>query len=182
MAHHISEANQGKKAKRRTVAKFALAGIALLGIGAAATSAAWTDQAWFSGTASAASIELEASLNGTTWVSADTEGAAVAIVPASTFQNLVPNETRTVTIQIRNSSPSVSLSVAPPSITKVAGGTLWAAGSTATVTTDYGASNVTLTPGEVKPVIVSVSSGALPDSFQGATGNLTLSFTGTTLS
>ena len=84
-----------KKRKRAAIVKFGLVGAALVGIGAAATSAAWTDDAWFSATATAATIELEGSLDTTplNWDVADDEATAL-VIPAATFAELVPGETR----------------------------------------------------------------------------------------
>ncbi|WP_029292066.1 hypothetical protein [Cellulomonas sp. HZM] len=98
-----------KKRKRGAVIKFSLVGAALLGIGAAATSAAWTDDAWFTGSATAASIELKGAVSASaddivatdaSWSLADTQGSLT--IPGSTFADLLPNETRTVYLHLLN--------------------------------------------------------------------------------
>lgn len=170
----------GRPSRRRTVTKFALAALALLGIGAAATSAAWTDDAWFSGTASAATVELEGSLtSGGPWELADVVGEAV-VIPPETFENMLPAEVRTVTLYLHNAS-SVPLSV--PAGTLSATGPLFE--GTNPVIVSVGA----LTPASPLPVdgeasvvltLTAPDWGAADIGYQGATGDLTLQFTGTT--
>lgn len=91
--------------RRRTVTKLVLAAIAVLGIGAAVTVAAWTDDAWFTAEASTGEVELSGSIDGETFVPADEEGTLVIALDAEeNLANLVPNETRSVPLWIRNDS------------------------------------------------------------------------------
>ena len=73
----------------------------LTGFGAAGTSAAWTDDAQFSGSASAATIELRGSSDGATWSPADTAGTAVTL-PAVT--GLTPDTPVRRTVHLWNAS------------------------------------------------------------------------------
>ena len=98
---NTTEETQDRRKKRAVIARFALAGVAVLGIGAAATSAAWTDDAWFTADAAGATFEIEGSLNGTTWSPAD-DAATAVVIPAAQLANLLPGQTRTFTIQIKN--------------------------------------------------------------------------------
>jgi len=166
-----------RKRRRRTAVRISFAAVALLGIGAAATSAAWTDDAWFSATASGASIELQGSLDGTTWTDADTSATAVTI-PAATFANLGQGASKTVTIQIKNSS-TVPVTVAQ---TVTPSGNVFVSGTgyttPATITTDFSAG--TLAAGATKSIVVTVTTPPTwPSSYQGQTGSVTLTYTGT---
>lgn len=173
-----TKTNESKR-RRRGVARIALAGIALLGIGAAATSAAWTDDAWFSATASSAGIELEGSLDGTTWIEADTDAAGVAVaIPAATFANLGQGTTKTTTIQIRNSSS------VPLAVTQVvaATGTVFVSGAgfttPATVSTDF--TPGTLAVNATRSITVTVTTPAnWPSTYQSKSGAVTLRYVGT---
>ncbi|GAA1825033.1 hypothetical protein [Agromyces salentinus] len=102
--------------KRRLITGIALASVAVLGVGAAITTAAWTDDVWFSATANTSSIELYGALGDTApaldpanWEEADDEGTAI-VIPAASFADLVPEETRAVQIWLWNDS-TVDLSV-----------------------------------------------------------------------
>jgi len=102
--------------KRRLITGITLASVAVLGVGAAITTAAWTDNVWFSATANTSSIELYGAVGDTApaldpanWEEADEEVAAV-VIPAASFADLVPEETRAVQIWLWNDS-TVDLSV-----------------------------------------------------------------------
>lgn len=98
-----------RRKKRQPIIAFGLAALAIGGIGAAATSAAWSDNAWFSAPAAAATFNLQGSLDGTTWVEG-TQTTANGVttmqlqVPATAFANLLPGQTRTVDLWVRNES------------------------------------------------------------------------------
>lgn len=170
-----------KRKKRGTAIKFALAAIALTGIGAAATSAAWSDDAWFSASATAATVELQGSLSGTTgFVNADDAATAIAI-PTNTFQNLTPNQVRTVKVYVKNTS-SVPLTVAP---TLTPGGALFAAPKPATATIALTGPAGTLAVDGIAEYTVTVTGADWTNStadlaYQGVSGSLTVKFTGTT--
>lgn len=100
---------QERRKKRQPIIAFTLAALAVGGIGAAATSAAWTDNAWFSAPAAAATFNLQASLDGTTWVEGEqtTSNGVTTIqlqVPAAKFANLLPGESRYVDLWVLNES------------------------------------------------------------------------------
>ncbi|KQM80721.1 hypothetical protein [Agromyces sp. Leaf222] len=102
--------------KRRLITGISLAAVAVLGVGAAITTAAWTDNVWFSATANTSSIELLGAVGETepapgdaAWEEADEESTAV-VIPAASFADLVPEETRAVQIWLWNDS-TVDLSV-----------------------------------------------------------------------
>ncbi len=106
------------RTRRAQVLKYVLASGVLLGIGAGATSAAWSDDAWFSSGASSASVELQASTTAAgPWDNADTDPGVTFGTAA--FTNLLPNQTRTATIYLRNHG-STCLNVQAPTITKAA--------------------------------------------------------------
>jgi hypothetical protein len=106
---------------RRTTVGIALASVSVLGFGAALTTAAWTDDVWFAADASTSGIELygavgdtQPALVTTSWTDADTEPDAVT-VPAPSFADLVPGETRAASIWLWNDS-ATDLTVALPSL------------------------------------------------------------------
>ena len=98
-----------RRRKREPIIAFGLAVLAVGGIGAAATSAAWTDNTWFSAPAAGATFNLQGSLNGTDWVegSATTADGVTSFeleIPADEFADLIPGQTRTVDLWVRNES------------------------------------------------------------------------------
>lgn len=92
-----------KKNKRRPIVAFALATLAVGGVGAALTSAAWTDNVFFSASAAAATFDLEGSVDGgKTWSQSDAEGNITLKIDPSAYANLLPKQTRTVKLNVRN--------------------------------------------------------------------------------
>jgi len=91
-----------RNGKRRPLIAFSLAALAIGGIGAAATSAAWTDNTLFSASAAAATFDLQGSVDGTTWAQSSAAGSVELVVPASTFANLLPGQSRQVTLHVKN--------------------------------------------------------------------------------
>jgi hypothetical protein len=180
IAADAADRQDERKRKRGAVIKFSLAGAALLGIAAAATSAAWTDDAWFSASAQGATIELQGSLDSTplVWDNADTTGASL-VIPK--FDNLVPNETRTYTVHVKNSG-SVGVTVGAPTWTPSATDhAIFDAPHAATVTLSETAP-FTLAPNATKDVVVTVKTTGWDNTDtakQGATGAGSLVFTGT---
>lgn len=190
-----AQEQERKRKKRGAIVKFSLAGVALVGIGAAATSAAWTDDAWFKGTASAVNpdsgVKLEASLDGNNWYDADvvTDQDVVdhLTIDSSTFANLVPGESREITLHIRNSG-DVDLAVTPA---VHATGDLFGTGKDglgskpATASVDL-AANTVVAHGDVEDVLLTITAGAWNDtaadkaSYGDADGSLTIDFAGTT--
>ncbi|SDR95481.1 hypothetical protein SAMN04489860_0469 [Paraoerskovia marina] len=166
---HGAESND----RRRTGAKIALAALAIGGIGAAVTTAAWTDDVWMTSGANAASFELEGSVDGETWSEADDESTAI-VIDKSELGELVPGETRTVELQLRNAgSTDANLADATVSTT----GEVFAGDTPATAEVDSVAGTV-LAPGETTTADLTVSTPVLwPDEYQGDTGSIVITFT-----
>lgn len=146
---------QKRRNKRQPIIAFGLAVLAVGGIGAAATSAAWSDNTWFSAPAAAATFNLQGSLNGTDW-SEGTKTIANGVttielkVPADKFANLLPGQTRTVDLWVRNES-SVSAAL------------------TSTVSFDQGATFTTNPTSEIvdlAPTLTPTSGAGAQDKFQ----------------
>jgi hypothetical protein len=91
-----------RRTKRRPVAAFALAALAVGGVGAAITSAAWTDNAFFAAPATAATFDLQGSLDGKAWSDSANPDAVELVVPADKLANLLPGQTRTIDLWVRN--------------------------------------------------------------------------------
>jgi len=119
-----------RKSRRRPLIAFGLAALAVGGIGAAATSAAWTDNVFFSAASQAATFNLQGSLNGTAWVESDNNGAIQLVVPASQFGNLLPGDTRSVTLHVQNLG---SVNAALTSSVAYAAGSTFTTAPTATI-------------------------------------------------
>lgn len=163
-----------RRKKRAGVLKLGLAGLAVLGIGAAATSAAWSDDAWFTANAEAVTVQLQGSLNGTTWTDADTQGSAVAI-PAHVFGELNQGANESVTLHLRNHG-DVDLTLETPGVTT--SGAIFAGAAGADVSVGTPGATL-LEPGDTTTVVVTVTTDEeWPESFQGTTGTITLTFTG----
>jgi hypothetical protein len=163
--------------KRAAYVRFGLAGAALLGIAAAATSAAWTDNAWFTATATGATFEIQGKNFATTpaWVDADTKGTAIEI-PAAELENLIPGETRTFTLDVRNSgsvNADVVANYAFESVTPTA--VDFVADPSVSIS-----SPTHLDAGEETTVTVTVTTDAgWAEGNQGRSENLVIVFTGT---
>lgn len=93
-----------QRRKRHPIVAFGLAALAIGGIGAALTSAAWTDNTFFSAPAAAATFDLQGSMDGKTWTQSGNAEAIELVVPASEFANLLPGQTRTIDLWVRNES------------------------------------------------------------------------------
>lgn len=104
-----------RKRKRRPIVAALLAILAVGGVGAAATSAAWTDNVLFGIDAAAATFDLQGSVNATgDWNPAGTPGEPARIlVPEAAFANLLPGQTRTVTLYLHNAG-SVTAQIQTP--------------------------------------------------------------------
>lgn len=142
----LPQHTEGRSDKRRRVAAFLLATVAIGGIGAGLTSAAWTDNTFFSAPAAAATFNLQGSMNGTTdWIESDTESAIALQIPTATFANLLPGQTRSVDVWVKNdSSVPAALTTTPtwktttftnaPVVTVTGAATSLAAGGTQKLT------------------------------------------------
>ncbi len=167
-----------RRKKRAAFLKLGLAGVAVLGIGAAATTAAWTNDAWFSGSASAATVQLQGSLNGTTWTDADTNDSGVRIdIDPAALADLVPGQTRNITLHVRNTS-SVDLTISSD-VVATGGVFTGALPASATVT----GLATTLAPNATDEFTLVVGTDALwPDTYKGLLGAVTVQISGTTSS
>lgn len=137
-----------RKGKRRPLIAFGLAALAVGGIGAAATSAAWTDNVFFSAQAQAATFNLQGSLDGKTWVESDNKDKIELVVDAAKFANLIPGETRSVTLYVHNLG-SVSAALT----------------STVEYATSSFATNPTATVGDLAATLTPVSGAGSSDAF-----------------
>ena len=180
---HSARTTDDRDRKRRGVVflKFGLAGAALLGIAAAATSAAWSDDAWFSASATGATIELQGALDAspTSWNTADDKTAALEI-PASTFDDLIPGESRQYVVHLHNAG-STSLSVAPAWQADSSNQALFQGTNPVTVSLSE-VSAFTLAKGADKEVTVTVTAPQWTNADsarQGQTGAGWVVFTGT---
>ncbi|WP_426182407.1 hypothetical protein [Microbacterium sp. TWP3-1-2b2] len=93
-----------ERRKRHPLVAFGLAALAIGGVGAAITSAAWTDNTLFAAPAAAATFDLQGSLDGKTWAQSDTADTLELVIPASKFVDLLPGQTRTIDLWVRNES------------------------------------------------------------------------------
>jgi len=168
------------KRRRRTIAKFALAGVAVLGVGAALTSAAWTDDVFFAADATSGTFDLQGSLDGTNWfdvATVDDTATTPIQIPATAFANLAPNDSRVVTLHLQNAG-SVPITLGAPVVTE--NGPLFAdAGANVGVTVGaYGAG--TLAVGDATTFTVTLTA---PDwtntDFTNLTGDILVAVTGT---
>lgn len=157
--------------------------LAVVGVTAAATSAGFSNDAWFSANASSASVALDGSLDGQNWEAADTNGVASLEIPSTVFDKIVPNDTRTETVYIKNSGTS-DLSV---KATLDAKGQLLTDSKTTVSVAITGADtdgSIELKPGEQTKAVVTVAAGDWDQSLadqKAADNTLTVDFTGTTV-
>jgi len=168
-----------RKRKRRPIVALSLAVLAVGGIGAAATSAAWTDNAFFAAQAQGATFNLQASLDGTanSWKESDSQPGVELTVPASHFANLLPGQSRTVAVFVKNTG-SVSAALT--------GTAAFASGSTFTTDPTIAVSDLaaTLTPAtgtaasdQFNLTVTTPADWAATN--QGKTGNVIVTITGT---
>lgn len=103
---HTPDTPERRERKRRPVIAGLLALLAVGGIGAAATSAAWTDNVLFGMKAEAATFNLKGSIDdGETWLDPVGEDGPLRIpVPDEEFADLLPGQTRHVTLHVQNDS------------------------------------------------------------------------------
>ncbi|CAH0167301.1 MULTISPECIES: hypothetical protein [unclassified Microbacterium] len=93
-----------ERRKRHPLVAFGLAALAVGGVGAAITSAAWTDNTLFAAPAAAATFDLQGSLDGKTWTQSGNADAIELTIPTSQLANLLPGQTRTLDLWVRNES------------------------------------------------------------------------------
>jgi hypothetical protein len=165
MTKHLttrSARRSSRNTTRRPIVAGALALLAVGGVGAAVTSAAWTDNVFFAAPAQAATFDLQGSLDNSTWVQSDNADGVQLDVPASTFANLLPGQTRTVTVYVKNvgtanaavtataawatgstftTAPGLSVAPASTDLTATGAGQSTAIALTVTAPTDWATSN-----------------------------------------
>ena len=172
------------RSRRRTVAKFSLAGIAVLGIGAAVTSAAWTDDVWFTADAEAATFDLQGALDEAgPWEDVgvdatpndDTDDVAIQI-PATEFGDIIPGFDNTVTLWLLNAGTS-DITLAAPAETLT--GVIFSGAAPADVT--IGAlGTTTLAPGATTSFTVQLTTpDDWPVTYQGTSGTIDVVVVGT---
>ncbi len=175
-----------RRKRRRTVVvlKFGLAGAALLGIAAAATSAAWTDNAWFSASASAKTVQFDASNDNSHWAAADASGTAVAVLDPNALTGLVAGQSRPVTLYIKNNGGS-TLSVAAPAISGDAITALGIGANTDDLKVAFdGTWPLSLAPNSAatKVTVTVTAPDTWPATFEGKSGTLYVDFLATATS
>ncbi|BDV32065.1 hypothetical protein [Microbacterium terricola] len=164
-----------RKDRRNTIIRISIAGLAVFGIGAAITTAAWTDQVWFAAEADVASLDLKGSTTATgPWDDYATEGDALTIpVSASDFGALQPNRTYEMEVYVKNADTADATLTVDADLT----GAIADAGSTITV--DAVAAETALATDDVTAVTITLTTGDIPATLQGATGTALVTVTGT---
>lgn len=154
--------------------------LAVVGVTAAATSAGFSDDAWFAGGASSAGVELQGKLADdpeTAWKDADENAGDLAVqIPTDTFANMVPGQTRTVKLDIKNAS-TVELGITDNVKTT---GALFE--GTTPATAELSTYNRTLDAGDEETVTLTVTAGNWADDLQNKEAKdntITVQFTGT---
>jgi len=166
-------ATEERRGKRRAVVAGALAVLAVGGIGAALTSAAWTDSVFYTADAQAATFNLQGSLDGQAWVESDDPSDITLIIPATALADLVPGQTRTVDLWVKNDS-TVTANLAAP--TAVWSGSTFTADPPATLSGLVSS----LAPGATDMFTLTVTvPGDWDDANQGETGTLVVTVEGT---
>lgn len=155
--------------------------LAVVGVTAAATSAGFSNDAWFSANASSADVSLQGKLSDSdNWEDADTDDNTVEVeIPEATFKDMVPGDSRTVTVQLRNAG-STTLNLADKPVTE--GAILDSDNTTVSVSlgvTSLGPNATTTATITIAPKVDVWTEKAT--SLQNAKGTLTVDFTGTTV-
>ncbi|WP_426594320.1 hypothetical protein ACPPVS_02125 [Cellulomonas sp. McL0617] len=173
-----------KRKKRGAIIKFSLAGAALLGIGAAATSAQWADDAWFSASATAASVDLQGSADGTTWLPAnDNTHTVVVDVTGAQLGALNQGAAVDITLYLKNNgAQTLTITGGTPAAT----GLLFTAITTPTDGLDGAAPVVTVTgapttiaAGATATAHLKVTTSATwSKDFRAKSGSILVGFTG----
>lgn len=105
MSSHRADSCSDKDTRKSRAVRLGAVLLAVVGVTAAATSAGFSNDAWFSASADAGTIQLQGSLDGENWTDADSDGEGVVIsIPADRFANMVPGDTRSVTVHLHNDS------------------------------------------------------------------------------
>lgn len=150
--------------------------LAVVGVTAAATSAGFSNDAWFSANASSAGVQLQGKIDGETAYT-DADDSTVAIeVPETTFANMVPNETRSVKLDLHNDS-TVALNITDDT---VASGDLL--GSDSGTKVELVNAPSVLAADADATVTLKITAGNWSDSLQNESADdntLTVNFTGT---
>lgn len=188
MSSHRADSCSDKNTRKSRAVRLGAVLLAVVGVTAAATSAGFTDQAWFSASADAGKVELQGSLDGKNWTDADSDSEGVVIkIPAETIANMVPGDTRSVTVHLHNDS---TVPVVVNKELKLVGSLLNDTETTATLSFDSGAAanTVTLTADsdteatDDTTATLTIKAGDWANELQGslsAENTATLTFTGT---
>jgi predicted ribosomally synthesized peptide with SipW-like signal peptide len=177
-----SPANRAeRRSRKRPIVAAVLALVAVGGIGAVATSAAWTDNVFFTAPAQAATFDLQGSLDGSTWVQSDNPNSIQLVVPAATFANLLPGQTRNVTLYVENTGTANSALVASAA---------WASGSTfttnPTISVSPSSSTLAAATGSTPATTTVTLTVSAPSDWaavnQGKAGNVVVTVSGTATS
>ncbi|MDM8086430.1 hypothetical protein QUV83_16785 [Cellulomonas cellasea] len=175
-----SEQDRDKRRRRGALVRFGLAGVAVLGVGAAVTSAAWTDDAWFAGSASAAEVELQGSIDGSTWYDADTNGSGIAVaIPEQELAGLNQGADETVTLHLKNDG-NTPLTLGSGTVTTDSGDPTSVFAGAKPATAQISAAPASeLAAGATTTATLRITTPAdWPADYQGKTGELTVQFTG----
>lgn len=175
-----SDVPKNRAGNRRNALKLGLAGIAVIGIGAAVTTAAWTDNVWFTAQAGASTYNLVAALDDSgkpgDWKDPASEAAALPI-SSEVFDELLPNDTVSTDVWVKNDSSTKTDLVVSVVATPEGAGSLFEK-----VTATAVADKTTLGIGEMTKVKVTVTT---PDNwaqtYAGKTGSLTVKVAGTAI-
>lgn len=103
MSSHRADSCSDKDTRKSRAVRLGAVLLAVVGVTDAATSAGFTNDAWFSASADAGTIQLQGSLDGAAWQDADSLAKGI-VIPSSTFANMVPGDTRSVTVHLHNDS------------------------------------------------------------------------------
>lgn len=155
--------------------------LAVVGVTAAATSAGFSNDAWFSANATSANVSLQGKLSDSDdWKDADTNDSAVEVqIPDKTFKDMVPGDTRAVTVDLKNTG---STDLALSQKVEATGDILAAENTDIDVTiVDTG----DLKAGAQTTATITITPKAAvwdeTPTLQSGTGSLTVEFTGTTV-
>lgn len=103
-SHRADTSTDSSPTRRSRAVRLGAVLLAVVGVTAAATSAGFTNDAWFAGSASSAGIQLQGKLHSAAEYSDADDATAAITIPDSEFANMLPEESRTVTLDLRNAS------------------------------------------------------------------------------
>lgn len=186
MSSHRADSRSGKETRKSRAVRLGAVLLAVVGVTAAATSAGFTNDAWFSASADAGTIQLQGSLDGAAWQDADSLAKGI-VIPSSTFANMVPGDTRSVTVHLHNDSTvpvtvKKDLTVKGSLLTDGATTTSFVFDGVATEQTVTLAANSDDSDADDTTAILTITAGDWGNDLQGSPSSentATLQFTGT---